>query len=262
MGLVREAGAASQGEATVTGMAVGPATPSEGEPATRLVTLLHPEYPANLRTVTGRPAFLFLRGALVPRDWRAVSVVGTRRPSALGCARAVTMAQALVEAGYTVVSGLARGIDTQAHQGALQAGGRTVAVLGTGIERTYPPENVGLAERIARSGALVSQFWPTAGPSRVTFPMRNRVSAGLALATVVVEAATSSGAGLQARLALGQGRLVVLLEEMVEGQEWARSLADRDHVAVVEQPGDLVSLVDRQAPPGRRAGAAEQLRLL
>jgi len=238
---------------------------------TRLLTVLDPEYPANLRTVAARPPFLFLRGTLVPADWRAVAVVGTRLPSPAASSRAGSMARALAEAGFTVVSGLARGIDTQAHLGALDAGGRTVAVLGTGIERTYPPENAALADRVAGSGGLVSQFWPTAAPSRTTFPRRNVVSAGLALATVVVEASATSGARLQARLALGQGRLVVLPEEMVRAEEWARALAARTGVAVVEGPDDLVDLLDRQSPPRAKAkgqpsprmsGVPEQLRLL
>ncbi len=223
--------------------------------------MLDPEYPANLRTVVQRPPFLFVRGTLVPGDWRAVAVVGTRRPSAGAGPRTGALVRSLVEAGFTAVSGLARGIDTEVHRATLAAGGRTLAVLGSGIERMYPPENGALADRVAGSGALVSQFWPDAVPSRTTFPMRNVVSAGLALATVVVEAPATSGARLQARLALGQGRLVVLLAELLASEEWARGLARRDGVAVVDQPQDLVRLLERQGPPRRRAGP-EQLRLL
>jgi len=180
------------------------------------------------------------------------------------------MARVLAEAGFTVVSGLARGIDSAAHLGALEAGGRTVAVLGTGIERMYPAENAALAERIAGSGGLVSQFWPTAGPTRTTFPMRNAVSAGLALATVVVEASATSGARHQARLALGQGRLVVLPDELVGAEAWARAVAARNGVAVVGDLGGLVGILDRQArleattkgQPSPSVSGPEQLRLL
>jgi DNA processing protein len=145
----------------------------------RLTTVLDDDYPANLRLIPNLPPFLFYRGELRPDDARSVAVVGTRHPSPEGLARAARLAAGLAGRGVTVTSGLARGVDTAAHQAALAAGGRTIAVLGTGITRTYPAENQELAETIASRGALVSQFWPSAAPSRVTFPRRNVVTSGI-----------------------------------------------------------------------------------
>ena len=173
-----------------------------------LVTVLDREYPENLRTVHDRPPLVFVAGGLVPQDARSIAVVGARRASGAGLAAAAAIAEALARAGYVVVSGLATGIDAAAHEAALAAGGRTVAVIGTGLRRSYPPENAVLQRRIAAEGAVVSQFWPDAPPTRTSFPRRNAVMSGLALGTVVVEASLRSGARLQTRLALAHGRPV------------------------------------------------------
>ena len=135
----------------------------------RLTTVLDDDYPANLRLVHDLPPFLFYRGTLERADARSIAVVGTRQASSDGLKRARQMARGLVQSGVTVLSGLARGIDTAAHEEALAQGGRTVAVLGTGILRQYPPENTELAERIVESGALVSQFWPAQGQRGTRF---------------------------------------------------------------------------------------------
>jgi DNA protecting protein DprA len=127
---------------------------------TSLVSVLDDEYPRNLRRIYNRPPFLFVRGALDNTDERSVAVVGTRRASPDGLSQAAHLAGELARRGVTVVSGLARGIDTAAHTAALDAGGRTLAVMGTGIDRVYPAENAELAQRIPEQGALVSQFWP------------------------------------------------------------------------------------------------------
>jgi DNA processing protein len=142
------------------------------------------------------------------------------------------MAGLLTDAGVTVLSGMALGIDTAAHEETLRRGGRTIAVLGTGILRTYPKQNAELAERIAATGALVSQFWPSQSPARYTFPRRNVVTSGLAQGTVVVEATSTSGAKMQARLALEHGKQVFLLRELVTTQPWARKYLDRGAVEV------------------------------
>jgi DNA processing protein len=197
-----------------------------------LTTVLDETYPVNLRTIFNLPPFLFYRGTLEESDARAVAVVGTREPTANGVKRARQMATALAEQHVTVLSGLARGIDTAAHQATLEAGARTIAVLGSGIRRVYPPENGGLAERIVERGAVVSQFWPDSPPARGSFPRRNIVMSGMGQGTVVIEASATSGAKMQARLALQHGKKVWLLQSLVDDYEWARKYLDRGAAAV------------------------------
>jgi DNA processing protein len=177
----------------------------------RALTLLDDDYPSNLRQVADAPPVLFVRGSLRPADSEAVALVGTRRATAYGRAVAERLAGDLAGAGVTVVSGLAKGVDTAAHLAALEAGGRTLAVLGNGLDQVYPPENGGLARRIAEPGrgALVSEFAPGVPPDAVNFPRRNRVISGLSRATVIVEAGERSGALITADFALEQGRDVL-----------------------------------------------------
>lgn len=156
--------------------------------------ILDDTYPTRLRDIREMPPLVFTRGTLAD-DTRAVAVVGTRNPSPRGLQLAQTIATALAESGITVVSGLAAGIDTAAHTAALHAHGRTVAVIGTGVNRFYPAPNRGLQQRIVRDGLVLSQFWPDATPTRQSFPMRNAVMSGYAAATVVVEAAYQVRAG-------------------------------------------------------------------
>ncbi|HWC38809.1 MAG TPA: DNA-processing protein DprA, partial [Acidimicrobiales bacterium] len=198
-----------------------------GDPELGIVTVLDDDYPANLAQVFDRPPFLFARGRLLPSDARSVAVVGTRQPCDAGRQTTRELAAGLARAGVTVVSGLARGLDTDAHTGALAAGGRTIAVLGRGIRCPYPPENADLALRIGRAGAVVSQFWPDAPPSRTSFPRRNVVTSGIALATLVVEASATSGARLQARLAREHGRPVFLVDSLVRREAWASALVEQ-----------------------------------
>jgi DNA processing protein len=177
----------------------------------RALTLLDDEYPCNLRQVADAPPVLFVRGSLRPADGQAVALVGTRRATAYGRAVAERLAGDLASAGVTVVSGLAKGVDTSAHLATLEAGGRTLAVLGNGLDRVYPPENGALARRIADNdrGALVSEFAPGVPPDAVNFPRRNRIISGLSRATVIVEAGERSGALITADFALEQGREVL-----------------------------------------------------
>lgn len=193
----------------------------------KLVTVLDDDYPRNLRLIFNLPPFLFYRGTLERQDARAVAVVGTRQASEEGIRRASKMSAILVEAGVTVLSGMAAGIDTAAHEAALDGGGRTIAVMGTGILRTYPAANKDLAERIVEHGALVSQFWPSQPPGRHTFPRRNIVTSGMSQGTVVIEASKTSGAKMQARLALEHGKMAFLVDSLVTDQEWARGYLDR-----------------------------------
>ena len=164
-----------------------------------------PRYPALLAAIPSPPE-LDVRGALEPGDALAIAIVGARQATAYGLEVAESLAAELGARGVTVVSGLARGIDTAAHRGALAAGGRTIAVLGSGIERVYPAENGALAQEILARGAVVSQFPRTAEPLNYHFPARNRTLAGLALGVVVVEAAERSGALITAGLAGELGR--------------------------------------------------------
>ncbi len=225
----------------------------------RLMTVLDDEYPANLRLVPDLPPFLFIRGEIMPTDIRSVAVVGTRQASDEGLRRAARMAQLLTEAGVTVVSGLARGVDTVAHTAALDAGGRTIAVLGTGITKCYPAENAALAERIVDAGALVSQFWPTAAPATYTFPRRNVVTSGISQGTVVIEATSTSGAKMQARLALQHGKHVWLLRSLVTSQDWARQYVIRRGAIEID---DVAQVVQELASPDRVATASRNTRQL
>ncbi|SCE63537.1 DNA processing protein [Micromonospora haikouensis] len=199
-------------------------------------------YPAQLLGIREMPPLLFSRGDLRLHD-RAVAVVGSRRASADGLRIARAVATTLAGRGVTVVSGLASGIDTAAHSAALEAGGRTVAVIGTGIRRYYPPDNRRLQDHIADVGLLISQFWPDAPPSRQSFPMRNAVMSGYAVATVVVEAGETSGARIQARLALQHGRPVVLTSQVMRC-DWARAFAENPGVYVVHGTAQLLEAVD------------------
>ncbi len=210
----------------------------------RLVTVLDALYPSNLRMTHDRPPALFLRGELAESDERSVAVVGTRRASSEAVKLTKTVAQELVDADYVVVSGLAAGIDTAAHEGALAAGGRTVAVIGTGLREYFPKENRELQDRLGRESAVISQFWPGQGARKWTFPQRNAVMSGVARATVVVEASRTSGARMQARLALEHGRPVFLMRSLLE-HEWAREYAKRPGTYVVDEGSEAVEHLER-----------------
>jgi DNA processing protein len=204
-----------------------------------LTTVLDDDYPMNLRTISNLPPFLFYRGRLQADDAFSVAVVGTREPSREGIDRATSMARRLAQRGVTVLSGLARGIDTAAHEATLRAGGRTIAVLGSGLFDVYPHENRELADRIAKSGAVVSQFWPDAAPAKYNFPRRNVVTSGLGQGTLVIEASATSGAKMQARLALEHGKLVFIVKSLVDTHDWAKRYVKRGAVEV-RSAGDVI----------------------
>ncbi|GHJ34761.1 DNA-processing protein DprA [Streptomyces sp. TS71-3] len=217
----------------------------------RLVTVLDPQYPANLRLVPDLPPFLFHLGELEDRDARSVAVVGTRSASDVGLRRAARMARGLVEHEVAVFSGLAKGIDSAAHTATLDAGGRTVAVLGTGIAaKIYPAQNKTLAERILSSGgALLSQFWPSSPPATWTFPRRNVVTSGASRGSVVVEASSTSGAKMQARIAAAHGKHVFVLHSLAATETWAQKMIDEGTAVEVTELGDVL----------RRLGQPEKL---
>jgi DNA processing protein len=174
----------------------------------RVITTLSEEYPEALREVPSAPLVLYVKGEIRKENRFAIAVVGTRTPSPYGVSVTERMASELASTGFTVVSGLARGIDSAAHRGSLRAGGRGIAVLGSGMDVPYPPENRGLMERLAGSGAVLTEFPPGTRPFKGNFPMRNRIISGLALGVLIVEAARDSGALITARHALEQNKEV------------------------------------------------------
>jgi DNA processing protein len=173
-----------------------------------VLTILDEAYPERLREIHGPPPVLYISGEITEADRYAVAIVGTRRPTNYGRSVTREMAAYLAAQGVTIVSGLARGIDAEAHLAALDAGGRTIAVLGSGLDRVYPPEHRALAERISSSGAVVSDYALGTEPEGRNFPPRNRLISGLALGVIVVEAGNSSGALITADFAAEQGREV------------------------------------------------------
>jgi DNA processing protein len=178
------------------------------ETATHIITPLDEEYPDALREIHDPPLALYVRGRLLPKDRHAVAVVGTRRATHYGMDTTRKLSYQLGKAGICVLSGLALGVDTAAHEGALRGGGRTVAVIGSGFDHIYPPENIGLAERIAGQGAVLTEFPFARKPDKTTFPMRNRIVSGMSVGVLVVEAGRRSGASITANQALSQGRSV------------------------------------------------------
>ena len=210
----------------------------------KIVTVLDDGYPVNLRTIHVLPPGLFFYGDLSPDDERSIAIVGTRHPTDAGRALAAEIATDLSTRGYVVISGLAQGIDRAVHEATLRAGGRTVAVVGTGLHHSYPAKNRELQLQLARESAVLSQFWPDQPPTRRTFPMRNAVMSGLALATVVVEAKGKSGARMQARLALEHGRPVFLPDSLVREHDWAEEYAERPGTTVVSSAGEIAEHLD------------------
>jgi DNA processing protein len=206
-----------------------------------LLTFVEPLYPSSLRWIFDPPPVLYVRGTLQPCHSLAVAVVGSRKPSPYGRAVAQRLSAALAKNGYTVVSGLARGIDSLAHTGALNAGGQTLAVLGSGINVVYPPENRGLCERIEAQGAIVSEFSLDTKPDRWNFPRRNRLISGLALGTLVIEATAHSGSLHTAQHALEQGREVFAVPGRIDApnSQGTNRLIKRG-AKLVEDIGDIL----------------------
>jgi DNA processing protein len=209
-------------------------------------------YPFLLHEIFNRPSFLFLRGRRFEKiDSWAIAVVGTRQPSKAGIELAAEVTRSLGRAGFPIVSGLALGIDTIAHETALDNSVRTFAVLGSGLNFVYPASNADLARRILEAGgALVSHFLPEQPPTRWTFPLRNVVMSGLSMATVVVEAGETSGARIQAEKALEHGRTVFLPRSLVTAHAWAAKFATEGkfgcYPIIFDSPDEILdSLVDR-----------------
>ena len=198
-------------------------------------------YPRALREIHDPPGVLFVRGQIKPRDALAIAIVGARHATNYGLAQAERLAGSLARAGITIVSGLARGIDGAAHRGAIAAGGRTIAVLGSGVANIYPPEHYALAEEVIAHGSLVSESPPRAAPMSGTFPQRNRLISGMSLGVLVVEASKRSGALITARHAMEQGRDVFAVPGRVDSlmSQGCHALI-RDGAKLVETADDIL----------------------
>lgn len=206
----------------------------------RLLTWDDAAYPANLRQIHDPPPFLFALGDIAVCDRLAVAVVGSRRASAYGRRMTRDLVTGLVRHGVTVVSGLARGTDAEAHWAAIRAGGRTIAVLGSGIDVVYPGEHHALARAVARQGAVVSELWMGTRPEADNFPARNRIISGLSVGTVIVEATERSGSLITARCAAEQGREVFAVPGAVGELTRGPHRLIRDGARLTESAADII----------------------
>ncbi|WP_375489199.1 DNA-processing protein DprA [uncultured Mycobacterium sp.] len=207
-----------------------------------LVTIVDQRYPLRLKRIQQCPPLLFVQGGLCA-DELGVSVVGSRRASVGGQRMAADIARGLVERGFSVVSGLAAGIDTAAHEATLAAGGRPIGVLGTGIHMVYPQENRALHDRVAAVGALVSQFLPDAPPDKHALRMRNATISGLATASVIVEAGEHSGSRILARRSV-EHRRPLILTDVAASTRWGAALRGRRGVYVAHSAAAVLDIVD------------------
>ena len=203
-----------------------------------LLTYWSPKYPKMLKQIHDPPVLLYVKGELDEEDENRIAVVGTRTPSQYGKWVAERLAEDFGRRGIVVVSGMARGVDTLAHRGALRGGGRTVAVLGCGVNVVYPPENRRLYREVEESGAVVSEFPMNAEPAGVHFPRRNRIISGLGVGTVVVEAGEKSGALITAYMALDQGREVFAVPGSI------RSLKSRGTHRLIKEGAKLIESIE------------------
>ena len=224
-----------------------------------LLTLGHPAWPPALLQTADPPLLLYVQGDVTLLGRPALAIVGSRNPTPQGRDNARSFAQALGELGYVIVSGLARGIDGAAHQGALQAGTGTVAVVGTGLDLVYPPSHQELAQRIAQNGALVSEFAPGTPGLPEHFPLRNRIIAGLSRGTLVVEAALQSGSLITARLALEGGREVFAIPGSIHSpQSKGCHALIKQGAKLVESAADIVEELGGMRPAAESPRAEDE----
>ena len=219
----------------------------------KIITIEDEDYPANLKNIPGCPIVLYVKGALIPEDKFAVGIVGSRRASFYGLSQAEEFAFGLANHGFTIISGMARGIDTCSHRGALKAGKRTIAVIGSGFNYLYPEENKELAEEISGSGAVISEFPLDTKPLPQNFPRRNRLISGMSLGLLVVEAAKNSGALITADFALEQNREVFAIPGKIDAMN---SFGTNE---LIKQGAKLVSnlsdiLEEFSSPPSSEIG--------
>jgi DNA processing protein len=203
----------------------------QSDPAVRVIAASSREYPARLRDLDGRPALLFVRGDLTEPSKPPLAIAGSRKASTVGVHAAQQVAGVVASAGHVVISGLAAGIDAAGHRGA----------LGTGLGKVFPQEHRPLADRIAKQGALVTQFPPMYPPTKTTFPARNMLIAGLSDVSLLIEMNEYSGTRIEADCALAQGKRVLLWSPLLESQEWARRFAEQPGVTFVETAEDVLA---------------------
>lgn len=216
----------------------------------RIVTLLDEEYPAALKTIHDPPLALYVRGSFLPEDGQSLGIVGSRKATHYGLNAADRMAYQLAQTGFTIISGLARGIDTAAHQGTLKAKGRTVAVLGAAIDQLYPPENAELADAIAQRGAVISEYPLGRQADRQTFPYRNRIISGLSMGVLVVEAGFKSGSLHTADAALEQGRSVFAIPGRIDHPSAkGTNRLIKNGAKLVDNVGDILEEFELLIPP-------------
>lgn len=204
----------------------------------KILTLNDKDYPENLKQIPGAPIVLYVLGNITAQDNLAIGIVGSRRASLYGLSNAEKFAIQLCAQGITIVSGMARGVDTYAHRGALKAKGRTIAVMGSGFNHIYPAENATLAKEISSSGAVISEFPMQAQPLAQNFPRRNRLISGLSLGILITEAARNSGALITADFALEQGREVFALPGRID------SVGSMGTNALLKQGAKMVTCCD------------------
>ena len=232
------------------------------EAGVTIVTFTDPSYPDRLRMIADPPAVLYMKGSMTVADHRAVAIVGSRSASDYGRRVARDLARGLVSLGYTVVSGMARGIDGVAHESALHAGGRTIAVLGSGVDRPYPPEHEMLYRRMIGGGAVISELPVGTRPLAFNFPARNRLISGLSLGIVVVEATEKSGSLITAALALDQGREVFAVPgEVGASRSRGSHRLIRQGAKLVESVEDIIEEIEPQLM-GRRGASETTARVL
>ena len=229
--------------------------------AARIISYWDDAYPESLKSIPDPPALLYVRGTIV--DAPALAIVGSRRCSEPGEITTGRFARELASHGITIVSGLARGIDTAAHEGALAAEGSTVAVLGCGIDRIYPRENRKLFQKIAEQGAIISEYPPGTEPLAGHFPGRNRIISGLSQGVLIAEAAEGSGSLITAEFALEQGREVFAMPGPISASN-SRGVNNliKDGAHLVTDPGDILNILTPGTRPGRLATHLELLKTL
>ena len=206
----------------------------------QMILCCESDFPVEILDAKPIPPFLFYKGAIQPNDSSGIAIIGTRKASDPALKAAEKFAQELAEAKIPVISGLASGIDTAALRGSVAANGRTIAVIGTGIDRYYPPENHKLQDEISEKGLLISQFLPGASPTKKSFPMRNAIMSAYASASLVIQADDRSGARLQARIAGEQGRKVFLYEPIMKYENWALEAIQKGKAQFVNCTQDIV----------------------
>lgn len=218
----------------------------------RIITPVDPEYPAALKTIHDPPLALYVRGEFLPKDRHALAIVGSRQCTSYGLSTADRLAYQLAQTGFTVVSGLARGIDTAAHDGALKGKGRTIAVLGAAIDQLYPPENAALADAIAGNGAVVSEYPLGRQADRQTFPYRNRIISGLSMGIIVVEAGLKSGSLHTSDSAMEQGRSVFAVPGRIDSPaSKGTNRLIKNGAKLVDNVEDILEEFELLVPPGR-----------